>query len=514
MANPFTPEQISQILEEFFKVVGTRQYIGARYVPIFGRKGEESIEWDNSAPYEPLTIVLYQGNSYTSRQYVPVGMEITNQEFWAITGNYNAQIEQYRKELRDVLPYDETPTEGSTKGVTSDGIEKAITKAVADETTRATDAEETNADAIANEVTRAKGAEKANADAIANEVTRAKEAEQVNATAITAETTRATNKENINANNIVILNETTYSPVMVVIGDSFSVNGYATVTKPWWQYVADSLRCTPKCYARGSAGFTIAGNSFGDQLDTANTSISDKHSVKYVFVYGGINDVNNNATYDSISNAVSAVASKARSYFPYAKVYICGCNTWQTYSDISVKNVSTYYATRAIVDTAGRNGCIGVPTLYSLIWNSSYFLQSGTGAGHPNDAGQRNIGQNILANSGFGGLTNQATQYYTEGNTNDIYKYATITSYGGGSIVLAKFTLHNLSVLNNKSSYLAKLPIQGAFLGELSAISYSGVRFFINPTFTGGYLNFYIQKLDDTSITDGTEIPVLFVGGL
>lgn len=97
MPNTFTPEQIAQILEEFFKVVGTRQYIGARYVPIFGRKGEDSIEWDNTGTYEPLSIVLYQGNSYTSRQFVPVGVEITNQEFWALTGNYNAQIEQYRQ---------------------------------------------------------------------------------------------------------------------------------------------------------------------------------------------------------------------------------------------------------------------------------------------------------------------------------------------------------------------------------------------------------------------------------
>lgn len=94
----FTPEQIAQILEAFFDAVGTRQYIGARYVPIFGRKDEESIEWDNTGTYEPLTIVLYQGNSYTSRQFVPVGVEITNQEFWALTGNYNAQVEQYRRE--------------------------------------------------------------------------------------------------------------------------------------------------------------------------------------------------------------------------------------------------------------------------------------------------------------------------------------------------------------------------------------------------------------------------------
>lgn len=184
MANPFTPEQISQILEEFFKVVGTRQYIGARYVPIFGRKGEEAIEWDNSAPYEPLTIVLYQGNSYTSRQYVPVGVEITNQEFWAITGNYNAQVELYRQEVRNLLPYDETPTEDSTKAVTSDGIKKAIDTAVSVETTRAKEAEQVNATAISDETTRAKEAEQANATAIANEVTRAKSAEQANADAI------------------------------------------------------------------------------------------------------------------------------------------------------------------------------------------------------------------------------------------------------------------------------------------------------------------------------------------
>lgn len=95
----FSPDEISQILEEFFRTVGTRQYIGARYVPIFGRRDEESIQWDNSAPYEPLTIVLYQGNSYTSRQYVPAGIDILNEAFWALTGNYNAQIEAYREEV-------------------------------------------------------------------------------------------------------------------------------------------------------------------------------------------------------------------------------------------------------------------------------------------------------------------------------------------------------------------------------------------------------------------------------
>lgn len=101
MAN-FTPQEIEEMLREFFNVVGKRQYTGARYVPIFGRKNEESIVWDNSAPYEPLTIVLYQGNSYTSRQYVPQGVDITDTAFWANTGNYNAQVEQYRQDVANL----------------------------------------------------------------------------------------------------------------------------------------------------------------------------------------------------------------------------------------------------------------------------------------------------------------------------------------------------------------------------------------------------------------------------
>lgn len=95
----FIDDEIRQIIDVINKTKHT-QYIGARYVPIFGRVNEDSITWDNNAPYEPLTIVLYQGNSYTSRQYVPAGIEITNEQYWANTGNYNAQVEQYRQEVR------------------------------------------------------------------------------------------------------------------------------------------------------------------------------------------------------------------------------------------------------------------------------------------------------------------------------------------------------------------------------------------------------------------------------
>lgn len=161
------------------------QYIGARYVPLFA----DPMQWDSTKTYEPLTIVYNGGNSYTSRQYVPAGIQIDDNDYWALTGNYNAQIEQYRAEvarcdgrikvvegdtaqvktdtkqlktdiarlktdtaqldteltetkagvtantssivsinekLATIAPLDAVPTMNSTKGVTSDGVYKAL----------------------------------------------------------------------------------------------------------------------------------------------------------------------------------------------------------------------------------------------------------------------------------------------------------------------------------------------------------------------------------------------------
>lgn len=78
--------------------MSTRQYIGARYVPKFA----DPIEWNVNNSYEALTIVNYLGNSYTSKKSVPVGTAITNSEYWAVTGNYNSQIEQYRQDVENL----------------------------------------------------------------------------------------------------------------------------------------------------------------------------------------------------------------------------------------------------------------------------------------------------------------------------------------------------------------------------------------------------------------------------
>lgn len=73
-------------------------YIGNRYVPIFANP----VEWDNLREYEPLTIVTYNGTAYTSKKTVPVGTALSNTEYWVVTGNYNAQVEEYRQATREL----------------------------------------------------------------------------------------------------------------------------------------------------------------------------------------------------------------------------------------------------------------------------------------------------------------------------------------------------------------------------------------------------------------------------
>lgn len=98
-----TDAEIRAIVDNFLAVVGSTQYVGARYVPTIGRLGEDTWQWDGGiAPYEPLTIVQWEGDSYTSRKDVPIGVNILNEEYWANTGNFNGQLAQVYRRLRNL----------------------------------------------------------------------------------------------------------------------------------------------------------------------------------------------------------------------------------------------------------------------------------------------------------------------------------------------------------------------------------------------------------------------------
>lgn len=82
---------------------GTSMYIGARYVPIFA----DPVEWDDEREYEPLTIVVHDGNCYTSKCYVPKGAQLPpypegQTKYWVKTSDYNAQFADLKKTVLDL----------------------------------------------------------------------------------------------------------------------------------------------------------------------------------------------------------------------------------------------------------------------------------------------------------------------------------------------------------------------------------------------------------------------------
>lgn len=285
----FTDEEIAEIMK-LLDATRRTQYIGARYVPIFGRKGETSIEWDGTAPYEPLTIVLHQGNSYTSRQYVPAGVEITNGQYWANTGNYNAQIEQYR---REVATFDGRITENTATA------SEALTLARTNET--AIQRQEGEISAIDGRITEnTTTASEALTLAQTNETAIQKQGGEISTIKTTLPTLQPKDTRDI----------------MVVLGDSMGVA--PDIPEQTWHYkLAAKLGLTDKTYCVGGVGF-IRSNGYAAQAARAALDTSYDHDdVKYVFINGSTNDyVDPN---NSISDAVANVTTTLRKSFPKAQ---------------------------------------------------------------------------------------------------------------------------------------------------------------------------------------------------
>lgn len=241
---------------------GVRQYVGARYVPLFA----DPLEWSDTIGYGPLTVVLHEGNSYTSRQSVPVGIDINDTAYWAETGNYNAQVEAYRQE---VLAFNGRITANAN----------AIAEAVAD---------------IAAEAQARVSGDNALALRMDNFEKR---------TPMQGESGR-------NA---------------VFIGDSFMA---PTTSYP--QKLADFtsqlMGWTMYNYAYGGSGWVDeagAAMNFYHQIQKAAQQIAiPVDSVDYVVIGGGFNDWNDPTplTYDQLYSAAAQTIKEARAQFPNAQI--------------------------------------------------------------------------------------------------------------------------------------------------------------------------------------------------
>lgn len=266
---------------------GVREYIGARYVPVFANPPE----WNDTRGYEPLTIVLHQGNSFTSTQYVPTGIDIKNTEFWLETGNWNAQVEAYREEVRR---YDARITQNA------DGI-KANMAAIADEAAARASADTALQQLIESEETARQAADT--------------ELHQKLSAAIA----------DVNQRNILSLYK---GKNCVWVGDSFTTGvGADPRTKRVSTVFCNGMGMTEFNYGVGATGWiwgTTSNTPYIAQVQNAYDAMTQeqRENTAMVVLPGTSTDVSHGSTSKQIGAAATLCAKKASELFPNAVIYV------------------------------------------------------------------------------------------------------------------------------------------------------------------------------------------------
>ena len=308
---------------------------------MFGRKDESSIEWDGGlAPYEPITVVTYQGMSYTSRTYVPTGIDIHNTDYWACTGNYDAQVEQYRQEvltfngritsIEGALPIEDFDSTNTVKSAISSADSKIT---ALEDALPITNFDSTNT-------------VKASITSLdeALPITDFDSTNTVKA-AITAETTaRSEGDSDIQAQigsgfsvSNTIASATSNNKNLAIRGrfrgkkaiwvlDSWGSEGVYGVTNAYWRLVSTALGLIPIDLHMGSTGFVHgdSNNYIGRITNWKNTHTAQEISeISYVIVCGSINDLTHPA--NTIRSAVVSFLEYVNANFPNAEAIVIPC---------------------------------------------------------------------------------------------------------------------------------------------------------------------------------------------
>lgn len=272
--------------------MATRQYVGARYVPKFATP----VEWSASRQYEALEIVTHMNASYTSKKPVPTGVDINNTEYWTITGNYNAQVEQYRQETEQVA------SQVDTLSTSVSNLSNSVSSLNA------------SIGVINNSLTD-----------VQNDVA--------------------------NVQSEIGIPYSLKNKKVVLFGDSLNRSG-------WGAQLNAILGCNGDIVYNGSAGFVragtespYAGKNFGQMLAQYAEGISEAVRATYAafIIAGGINDYEQSTS--NVRTAATQFVSSVKNYFPNAKIYYFPNPTFTPYVQSVWDNL------KAICESFEEGGC-------------------------------------------------------------------------------------------------------------------------------------------------------------
>lgn len=424
------------------------QYIGARYVPLFA----DPAEWNSTREYEPLTVVLYQGASYTSRQAVPIGIDISNDDFWVRTADYNAQVNQYRQEVQT---FDRRITANAT-AISNEvsARETAISDEVSARTTADTALDAritTNATAISDETLARTNADSAldgritaNATAISDEVSARETADTTLDGKIDAETAARIAEDTSLSDRIEAIEQGggSFSEIvkrldmmqlrtgnMVVLGDSYSQDGIENSANAHWCHrIANA-------YGLDLFNYAIAGAGWGRQSQLISTqqaacaaamTAQEKENTSLVIAYAGCNDILNGIEPTAIANGITNFCSWATNTFQNAAIMVIPFNFG--FGGLTSSIYNTIHNTFLILESGNLHPRVRI-VHYAWIWN---FAQGGRFRNqvHPNENGYNAI-SNYIVNAMHGNenvMGPSMHMSYNSGNLSEIILDCTVTN--------------------------------------------------------------------------------------
>ena len=492
--------------------MSVREYIGARYVPLFA----DPIDWDSTKTYEPLTIVYNQGNSYTSRQYVPAGIDISNDTYWARTGNYNAQIEQYRSEVAtfdDRITTNETNITDLQNDITdlqnaTVGTEKlddnAVTTAkildanvttdkLADNavtTAKILDANVTTDKLADNSVTTAKIKDaNVTTDKLAdNAVTTDKLADNSVTTAKILDANVTTDKLADSAvttakiKNASITNSKIAKGTLLIFSDSWG--DFEAGFENWATNIAAFLNCEYKNYSIGGGGFInrYNGKNFFDMYNKAVKEVPSNEA-NYVIIIGGTNDVNNGNTVDSTTKQAIAFCNNVTTAWPNAKVYAMVGQPIAPY-DLGISSTAKYM----------NNKHLTLNFLQSIVWKdgkvvpiTGQYSMGGThlpeellrtDGYHLNAAGRKameSLLRNCICGNSFNQFVNEYRVFHFENDSVVIHIYLTVVNgmlTTGGNSTLNYIKFKNGATSANFTLKISDYPVLASMLAMPQQVSF------------------------------------------
>lgn len=420
--------------------MAVREYIGARYVPVFGYKdetGTTQMQWVNTRMYEPLVVMQNQGNSYISVQTVPVGVDITNTEYWLLTYQFNAQ-------------YGELQTQVASATQASNAATNAANKASAD--VAALDTKVSGYDNAIDEVS-------STANNAMSQVVQLKQSvegiEQRYIKEYDTLTALKADSANLNVTAVQTLGNTTiadgggalyrvYTSVpsitpyielgngkyavaissasqggggggtatdrvkLLCIGDSYlqGYNGTTTIENNWGKLLSEYLGTSVyHAVALGGAGWYAGGSSNGNfvnAIETAHTTYSNPDDFNTIVVAGGINDCRASSTAPSatLATTVQQVEDNTKElcnliaqYYPNAKVYLVpNLWCWRYYGIDNEARANAVQRGANLSNNSNVNVIMGAWTW--LYGKSAYYGVDGI---HPVESAQRVFAKNIKA---------------------------------------------------------------------------------------------------------------------